>query len=261
MLPNIQLSRYYYAHRREQFSLPEDTYQGWVMLAAHDGSFSYTITEGDHDGKEHIAQFGELIFCPPTHTLKRQVLQTLSFHFCEFTYLGDWTLPEIVRIKDVSRLRSTFQYLQELQESEDLNQTYMEDAQHLIADLIFQAHREQNKAQHAKGGSFDPLMNKAAAYIESQTFQHELSLQELATTLSISASQLTRRFQAAYGLSPVRFATKVRLTRVRQLLVETQDSLETIAEQCGFQNAFYLSRVFSQHMGISPSGYRKNYRV
>ncbi|MNG29018.1 HTH-type transcriptional activator Btr [compost metagenome] len=59
----------------------------------------------------------------------------------------------------------------------------------------------------------------------------------------------------------MRFATKVRLTRARLLLVETQDSLESIAEQCGYQNAFYFSRVFSQHMGMSPSGYRKNYRV
>ncbi|KRE98459.1 hypothetical protein ASG89_05500 [Paenibacillus sp. Soil766] len=259
-MQNIQLSRYYYAKQREQFSLSEDTYQGWVMLAAQDGSFSYTINKGD-DTKEHMAQFGELIFCPPNHTLKRSVLQTLSFHFCEFTYRGDWTLPEVVRMKDISRLRSTFQYLQESQETEDLNQQNSEVAQHLIEDLIIQAQLEQFKAQHSKAGTIDPLMSKAAAYIETRTCEHELSLQELATSLGISASQLTRRFQATYGLSPVRFATKVRLTRARLLLVETPESLDRIAEQCGFQNAFYFSRVFSQHMGISPSVYRKNYRV
>ncbi|MDR6553144.1 helix-turn-helix domain-containing protein [Paenibacillus qinlingensis] len=260
MIQDIKLTRYYYADQREQFSLTEDTYQGWVMLAAQDGSFSFTIDGGD-DTKQQLAQFGELIFCPPNHILKRHVLQKLSFHFCEFTCLGDWTLPQIVRLKDISRLRSTFQYLQEWQESEDLHQQFTSDARHLIKDLIFQSHREQYKTQHHSAGTIDPLMNRAAAYIETRTCEHELSLQELATTLGISNSQLTRRFQAAYGLSPVRFSTKVRLTRARLLLVETQDSLENIAEQCGFQNAFYFSRVFSQHMGISPSGYRKNYRV
>lgn len=260
MIPNIQLTRYYYAEQREQFSLAEDTYRGWVMLAAQDGSFSFTIDGGD-DTKEQLTQFGELIFCPPGRTLKRNVQQKLSFHFCEFTCLGDWMLPQVVRLKDVSRLRSTFQYLQEWQETKDLHQQYTDDAQHLIQDLIFQSLREQYKAQHNNVGTVDPLMNKAAAYIESRTCEHELSLQEFAATLGISSSQLTRRFQAAYGLSPVRFATKVRLARARLLLVETQDTLENIAEQCGFQNAFYFSRVFSHQMGISPSVYRKNYRV
>nr|WP_275942626.1 AraC family transcriptional regulator [Paenibacillus alba] len=104
-------------------------------------------------------------------------------------------------------------------------------------------------------------MNQAAAYIETQALEHELSLKGVALTLGLSSSQLTRRFQAVYGMSPVRYATKIRLSRARLLLAETPDTLDAIAEQCGFQNAFYFSRVFSQHMQISPSAYRRTFRV
>jgi AraC family transcriptional regulator len=97
--------------------------------------------------------------------------------------------------------------------------------------------------------------------MEQQACIGDFSLQELAARLGIGASQLTRRFQAAYGLSPVRYAVKIRLSKAQLLLEETNDTLEAIAESCGFQNAFYFSRVFSQHMQISPSAYRRTFRV
>ncbi|MDQ0915969.1 helix-turn-helix domain-containing protein [Paenibacillus sp. V4I5] len=259
MIGKLQIRRYYFGKQREQFSLSEDTYEGWGMLAAQSGRFSFTL-EGDEQG-EQIAEFGELVFCQPGQTLRRLALEPISFHFAEFTLDSSWTLPGKIRIKDVGRLSSTFQYMQEWQEAEDHGNHQWEVVHHLIEDLLFMANREQLTAQRKQSGTSDPLMNQAAAYIEMRAFEHELSLQALAVTLGIGASQLTRRFQAAYGMSPIRYATKVRLSRARLLLAETPDTLDAIAEQCGFQNAFYFSRVFSQHMQISPSAYRRTFRV
>ncbi|NQX69730.1 helix-turn-helix domain-containing protein [Paenibacillus alba] len=258
MTRKIQVMRYYYGKQREQFSLTEDTYEGWSMLAAESGRFSFVLDDNAQENR--IAEFGELVFCPPGHTLRRLALEPISFHFAEFTLSGRWTLPDKVRIKDVGRLSSTFRYLQEQQE-EDLSDQLREDVQHLFEDLLFMAYREQLTAQQKRSGTIDPLMNQAAAYIETQALEHELSLKGVALTLGLSSSQLTRRFQAVYGMSPVRYATKIRLSRARLLLAETPDTLDAIAEQCGFQNAFYFSRVFSQHMQISPSAYRRTFRV
>ncbi|MDF2723961.1 MAG: hypothetical protein K0Q59_3636, partial [Paenibacillus sp.] len=52
-----------------------------------------------------------------------------------------------------------------------------------------------------------------------------------------------------------------RLQKVCNLLTETDQTLEQIAEQCGFQTAYYLSRVFTKEMNTSPSRYRINHRV
>ncbi|WNR44042.1 helix-turn-helix domain-containing protein [Paenibacillus roseipurpureus] len=255
---NIDFKRYYFSKQRNQFTLPEDTYQGWCLLAANSGRFTFSL--GGDSQEERMASFGELVFCPPGVLLKRQAVEPISFHFAEFTVNDGTSFPELIRIKDIGRLSSTLRYLQEWQE-EDLDIRKNEDAAHLLEDLLFMTNREQHINPKHGAGSLDPLMNQAAANIEVQAFGDNLSLQYIADLLGISSSQLTRRFQAAYGLSPIRYATKIRLTKARSLLAETSDTLEDIAEQCGFQNAFYFSRVFSQHMQISPSAYRRTFRV
>ncbi|MNW10668.1 DNA-binding transcriptional regulator AraC [compost metagenome] len=45
------------------------------------------------------------------------------------------------------------------------------------------------------------------------------------------------------------------------LLTGTTFSLDTIAEACGYETGFYLSRIFTKKMGMSPSAYRKAYRI
>ncbi|WP_309121574.1 helix-turn-helix transcriptional regulator [Paenibacillus sp.] len=104
-------------------------------------------------------------------------------------------------------------------------------------------------------------MERAAAYIRQHALEGRLSLQQLAERLRIGPSQLTRRFQAAYGVSPVRYATEARLAKARALLSDAELTLDEIAEQCGFQNAVYFSRVFTKYMKSSPSAYRKTHWV
>ncbi|MEU4191766.1 helix-turn-helix domain-containing protein [Kribbella sp. NPDC026611] len=52
-----------------------------------------------------------------------------------------------------------------------------------------------------------------------------------------------------------------RLRKARELFVESNDTLQTIAEGCGYRSAFYLSRGFSNHAGQSPSEDRRSNRV
>jgi AraC-like DNA-binding protein len=45
------------------------------------------------------------------------------------------------------------------------------------------------------------------------------------------------------------------------LLTATDATLQAIAEQSGYRSAFYLSRVFTNHTGQSPSAYRPSSRI
>nr|WP_286672596.1 helix-turn-helix transcriptional regulator [Cohnella hashimotonis] len=97
--------------------------------------------------------------------------------------------------------------------------------------------------------------------MERGACEPDFSLQDIAGQCGLRASQLSTRFQAAYGMSPIRFATSVRLAKAAKLLVETDLTLDDIAERCGYQNAFYFSRVFSKQMKISPSLFRRANQV
>ncbi|MCZ8523462.1 helix-turn-helix domain-containing protein [Paenibacillus mucilaginosus] len=51
------------------------------------------------------------------------------------------------------------------------------------------------------------------------------------------------------------------MQRARTLLLETSLTLDEIADRCGYENGFYLSRIFSRKMRVPPSVYRKIHRV
>ncbi|MFC3802315.1 helix-turn-helix domain-containing protein [Cohnella sp. GCM10012308] len=206
------------------------------------------------------AAFGELVLCPPGFVLKRSMLEPTAFHFVELSSLGGLELPPgKVRIRDVHRLGSTFDYLVRLRAEQASG--YIEEVAHLIRDLLFLVRREQAYAAASRRETTEPLMHHAAALMERGACEPEFSLQRIAGQCGLRASQLSTRFQAAYGMSPIRFATSVRLAKAAKLLVETDLTLDDVAERCGYQNAFYFSRVFSKQMKISPSLFRRANRV
>lgn len=86
-------------------------------------------------------------------------------------------------------------------------------------------------------------------------------LTEIARRLYLSPSQLTRRFAASWSLTPSEYQAAVRLQKACALLLETDETLDTIARLCGYRDGFYLSRVFRKQMGMPPSVFRKNSRV
>ncbi|NOU90124.1 helix-turn-helix domain-containing protein [Paenibacillus sp. LMG 31460] len=99
-------------------------------------------------------------------------------------------------------------------------------------------------------------MQQAVGYIYRNVFS-EISMQEIANRLGIKQPQLTRRFQAAYGVVPVELVTRLRLEEAKKLLLQTDDTLEAIALRCGYENGSYLSRIFRTKIGTSPSLFSK----
>ncbi|MFD2328903.1 helix-turn-helix transcriptional regulator [Cohnella sp. GCM10020058] len=218
------------------------------------------VVEATGEAYSGEAAFGELVICPPGFVLKRSMLEPTAFHFVELSGLGGLELPPgKVRIRDVHRLGSTYEYLARL----SAEQSYHDPSEvaHLIRDLLFLVRREQASAVASRRETTEPLMHHAAALMERGACERDFSLQDIAGQCGLRASQLSTRFQAAYGMSPIRFATSVRLARAAKLLVETDLTLDDVAERCGYQNAFYFSRVFSKQMKISPSLFRRANRV
>lgn len=254
----LEILRIYSSPTRDSFGLEKDCYDGWVILAAKSGSFHYAI-EGiskDHE----LAEFGDLIFCPPGHTLWREACSKFSFLFVEFSSSMKLQVGK-THISDTTRLSSTLRYLPHWQQ-ETVEQIPEDEVPHLVADLLFLASREWNRknATLSSRGT-DPLMDRAAQRIVQGAFEGKFSLHLLAQQLSITSSQLTRRFTAAFGMPPIRYMTLVKLSRAQTLLTQTDLTLDEIAEQCGYQNAFYFSRVFTKHMQLNPSAYRKKYQI
>ncbi|MFI5695822.1 helix-turn-helix domain-containing protein [Kribbella sp. NPDC051586] len=234
----LELDGYLLAPSRPQFSLPFDTYDTWCLLLPIAGSFDYGI--GDAQG---TVKFGDIVVCPPGGTLHRRMRTRTSFFHARFTTELE-PPPGRTRVRDLDRLRGNLALL---------GNSDTAIATHVVTDLVLMLRRTRLPQ--------DPLVHSAMTYLQEHYASPDVSLTELAASLGISPSQLSRRFRTARGITPVSYLRDLRLQQARELLAETDQTLQVIAEHTGYRSAFYLSRVFSAQTGHSPSEYRRTTRV
>lgn len=257
---HLEVKGYVYAGPQPGFQRPEDTYKHYMLLGMEVGSFDYEV--GEESGH---AAFGDIVFCPPGTPFRRRAHGEVVFHIIHFeshpeNSSSDDKLPVgKVSISDTTRLSSTYAYLRNLHNRQGVESLLMETSNHLVADLLFLSNMERLNALTSKK-TVDPLMQQAAGYIHRHMF-NEINMLEIASKLGIKQPQLTRRFQEAYGVGPVEYVTRLRLEEAKRCLLDSNETLESIADRCGYENGSYFSRVFRAKVGISPSVFRKNYRI
>lgn len=88
-------------------------------------------------------------------------------------------------------------------------------------------------------------------------YQDPITLDDVAGSIYLSPRHLGRVFKTITGSTVLEYLTEIRITRARQLLEETDMSLEDIAQECGIANGSYLSTLFKKTFGQSPSRFRK----
>ena len=72
-----------------------------------------------------------------------------------------------------------------------------------------------------------------------------------------SISQLTRLMERYYATTPHEFMKNLRLSTSRNLISETNISLESISHACGYNCYGYFTNIFKQKYGITPAAFRK----
>ncbi|MDF2715311.1 MAG: AraC family transcriptional regulator [Paenibacillus sp.] len=252
--------------KKEQFVYTREPNETWTLFIPESGSFRFEI--GSHRG---TATFGDLVLCPPDVLMEREVVSTLTFLAVYFDLYSDdgakierehELLPAAAGkcvIQDTQRLSSTCQYLKKIINRKDPASVYRRNF--LLQDLWQLYAWETNSAsQQKQKRQTDPLMRQAENLLREISFS-AFSMKTVSAGLGLSAVQMTRRFKAAYGMTPSDYVTSLRLSRARALLAETKLTLEQIAEQCGYDDGLYLSRIFTKKLNISPSQYRKAYHL
>jgi len=81
-------------------------------------------------------------------------------------------------------------------------------------------------------------------------------LPTLAREAGLSPSRLAHVFKQEVGDSIINTVLSLRLRQAARLLEFTGRGVGAIAEEVGFTSAFYFSRQFRRHFGISPRHYR-----
>lgn len=80
---------------------------------------------------------------------------------------------------------------------------------------------------------------------------------EIAREVSLSRSQLTRRFQEDFGISPMRWLMEARTTEFARLIEETTISVAEAAQRVGWVDRRIAAAWFRRRYGVSPTQFRR----
>ncbi|WP_332634213.1 response regulator [Halalkalibacter flavus] len=101
-------------------------------------------------------------------------------------------------------------------------------------------------------------IQKSLSYI-NKYYSTDLSLAMLANFLEINKSYLSSLFKQELGINFTSYLTKVRIEKAKELLTQTDFKMYEIADQIGFDNPYYFSKVFRDLTGVNCKEYRKSH--
>lgn len=101
----------------------------------------------------------------------------------------------------------------------------------------------------------DQGLSKALAYISNHCAE-SLSLDDIAQQAGLSRSALQRKFRSHLHKTAFDEVTSARIKKALGLL-QTDLSVEEIAEKSGFGYAQTMGRIFQKHLGKSPKNFRR----
>ena len=88
-----------------------------------------------------------------------------------------------------------------------------------------------------------------------------LELAQLAQLVGLSTSHFSHAFKASTGMAPYRWQLNARIRRAQAQLIDTDASLDQVAEANGFADAVHFGRRFRQLTGVTPAAWRRERKI
>jgi LacI family transcriptional regulator len=105
----------------------------------------------------------------------------------------------------------------------------------------------------------DAVVVRAVRFLRSHAHER-IDVGDAVEHVRVSRRNLEQRFTAALGHTPAEELRRARVRRARQLLVDTDWQVASVAYESGFATVAHLSRTFKKYVGVAPSVYRRRRR-
>lgn len=113
--------------------------------------------------------------------------------------------------------------------------------------------------QFLHSASADSRLPRCAAYLHEHLTE-KVTLAELARFAGLSVRSLSHLFVAEAGFPPMRYLIELRLNHAMKLLRHTDHTIEQIAEESGFPNRYYFTRMLAKYRKTTPAQFRADTR-
>ena len=92
-------------------------------------------------------------------------------------------------------------------------------------------------------------------------YMKDITVADMANFMNMSESNFYAVFKKVFGISPVKYLNDYRMSAASEYLLQTEKSINDIAEEVGISDRFYFSKMFKAKYMVSPMQYRKENEV
>lgn len=112
--------------------------------------------------------------------------------------------------------------------------------------------------QQKKKSHNTDLKSRIVEHVLNNISDLNISLTSIGLVFDINPTYLSRFFKEQTGENFIDFINQRRVERAKQFLLDSEEAIHMIAEQCGFANSQSLLRVFKKYEGVTPGQFRKS---
>jgi transcriptional regulator GlxA family with amidase domain len=104
----------------------------------------------------------------------------------------------------------------------------------------------------------DAVIGRCQTWI-AEHYQEPSPVTAMVQLSGLAERSFKRRFQQATGMSPLEYVHTLRLEEAKQMLEASDYPIEAIANEVGYEDAGFFSRLFRRQVSLTPAQYRKRF--
>ena len=213
------------------------------------------------DGKTYIIEPGMAFFLPEKYPHEyfsngdvwdTHWIVPAGFAVNETLHNMGFDKPVVFELNDIKLIEHHFRKMHEAITGDKIYGTFR--AAGLLYDFLLELYRQY--AVYSTVRTLNPIIIKAIDYINLH-FTDDISMKQLCKATGVSSNYLCRLFRSSLDTRPMEYLAKRRIQKVKELLLNTDMSLNMIAEETGFCESSYMCRLFKRYVGMTPTQFRK----
>jgi transcriptional regulator GlxA family with amidase domain len=104
----------------------------------------------------------------------------------------------------------------------------------------------------------DAVIARCQSWI-AENYASPAPVAQMTRLSGLADRSFTRRFSQATGMSPLEYVHTLRLEEAKQMLETGEQPVEGIANEVGYEDAAFFSRLFRRKVGLTPVQYRRRF--
>ena len=104
----------------------------------------------------------------------------------------------------------------------------------------------------------ETIVNDAVSFIQ-ENYMEDIDFGKISEEFGFSPAYLTKIFKKYTGMTPIKMLTEVRIHNAKNLLINTNLSVQEIGEKVGYPDQFHFSKTFRKVVDMNPSAYRNQH--